>query len=175
MNLNINEAIEKDENFQKGFDEYRRIEQKANSVAEELSASLVESIVKGDDNGKFNLSTAIMAVSKTLTHLTSYMYENEEQFLADVHKARTDVVSDVIPALLSPQPCGLCDECKNGNPEGCLNPTVRGDHTTSRFLPILANMLIEYDLFNKIIYMHTAGKTEGDEAVVVENKEGNES
>lgn len=169
MDIKIGDAIERDENFQKGFDEYRRIEQKANAVAEELSASLIENIVKEDDNSKFNLTTAIMAVSKTLSHLTSYMYENEEQFLTDVHKARTDVVSDVIPALLSPQPCGLCDECKNGNPEGCLNPTVRGDHTTSRFLPILANMLIEYDLFNKIIYMHTAGKTDSDKAV--ENKE----
>lgn len=165
MDVNISDAIERDEDFQQGFDEYRKLEQKANSVAEELSISLIENIVKNNDNSKFNLTTAILAVSKTLSHLTSYMYENEEQFLTDVHKARTSVVSDIIPALLNPQPCGLCDECKNGNLEACLNPVVRGDYTTSRFLPILANMLIEYDLFNKTIYMHTAGKMNDDEAI----------
>ena len=160
MDFKIDSAIEKDENFQKGYEEFNRIEQKANKVAEELSATLVESIIKNDDGEKFNLSTAIMAVAKTLTHLASYMYDTEEEFLTDVKKGRTAVVSDVIPALLDPQPCGLCEECKNGNPEFCLQPNVRGDHTTSRFLPVLANMLIEYDMFNKIIYMHTAGKIE---------------
>ena len=159
MEFKIDSAIEKDENFQKGYEEFQRIEQKANSVAEELSATLVESIVK-QDGEKFNLSTAVMAVAKTLTHLVSYMYETEEEFLADVKKGRTAVVSDVIPALLNPQPCGLCEECRNGNPEFCLKPNVRGDYTTSRFLPILANMLIEYDMFNKILYMHTAGRVD---------------
>ena len=159
MEFKIDSAIEKDEDFQKGYEEFQRIEQKANSVAEELSATLVESIVK-QDGEKFNLSTAVMAVAKTLTHLVSYMYETEEEFLADVKKGRTAVVSDVIPALLNPQPCGLCEECRNGNPEFCSKPNVRGDYTTSRFLPILANMLIEYDMFNKILYMHTAGRVD---------------
>lgn len=162
MNFNIDEAIAKDENLNKGIGEYKIIEQRANDVAEEISSTLVESIVK--DNEKFNISTAILAVAKCFGHLTSYLYDTEEEFLSDVRKARTAVVSDIIPALLNPQPCGLCDECKNGNPQECLNPSVRGDYTTSRFLPLLCNMLLEYDLFNKIVYMHTAGK-ENDVAV----------
>jgi hypothetical protein len=174
MNLKIDEALKQDSNFQNALEEYKAMEQKANSVAEEISSTLVESIVKEQD--KFNITTAILAVAKSLSHLTSYLYDTEEEFLIDVKKARTSVVSDVIPALLDPQPCGNCESCKNGSPMECINPEVRGDHTTSRFLPILCNMLIEYDLFNKVMYMHTAdkelNKTETDEASEQEtNKE----
>ena len=169
MNFNIDEAITKDEDFNKGIEEYRVIEKKANDVAEEISSTLVESIVK--DSEKFNISTAILAVAKCFAHLTSYLYDTEEEFLTDVRKARTAVVSDIIPALLNPQPCGLCEECKNGNPQECMNPDVRGDYTTSRFLPILCNMLIEYDLFNKVVYMHTVGKE--DDVAVESKKEEN--
>lgn len=174
MNFNIDEAIAKDDDFNQGINEYKIIEQKANDVAEEISSTLVESIVK--DNEKFNLSTAILAVAKCFAHLSSYMYDSEDEFLTDIRKARTAVVSDIIPALLNPQPCGLCEECKNGNPHECLHPDVRGDYTTSRFLPLLCNMLIEYDLFNKIVYMHTAGKEndvekENDVAIETEKEE----
>ena len=166
MNFNIDEAIAKDDNLNQGINEYKIIEQKANDVAEEISSTLVESIVKNND--KFNLSMAILAVAKCFGHLTSYMYDTEEEFLTDVRKSREAVVSDIIPALLNPQPCELCEECKNGNPQECLNPNVRGDYTTSRFIPLLCNMLIEYDLFNKVVYMHTAGK-ENDVATENEN------
>ena len=168
--INIEEALERDESIQAGMNEYRTMEQKANSVAEEISSTLIESIVK--EEGKFNISTAILAVAKSLSHLTSYMYDTEEEFLIDVRKARTATVSDIIPALLDPQPCGNCEDCKNGNPLDCQNPIVRGDYTTSRFLPILCNMIIEYDLFNKILHMHTIGKEANlDEASVKESEE----
>lgn len=161
--INIEEALEKDTGVQKGLEEYRQIENKANSVAQEISASIVESIVKEQE--KFNITTALLAVAKTLTHLASYLYDSEEEFLTDVKKARTSVVTDIIPALLDPQPCGECQNCKNGNEAKCLNPIVRGDYTQSRFLPILCNMLVEYDLFNKVIHMHTVGQeTSSDEA-----------
>ena len=161
--INIEEALEKDTGVQKGLEEYRQIENKANSVAQEISTSIVESIVKEQE--KFNITTALLAVAKTLTHLASYLYDSEEEFLTDVKKARTSVVTDIIPALLDPQPCGECQNCKNGNEAECLNPTVRGDYTQSRFLPILCNMLVEYDLFNKVIHMHTVGQEDSsDEA-----------
>lgn len=168
--INIEEALERDENIQAGMNEYRELEVKANNVAEEISSTLIESIVK--DGDKFNISTAILAVAKSLSHLTSYMYDTEEEFLLDVKKARTATVSDIIPALLDPQPCGNCENCKNGNPMDCEFPIVRGDYTTSRFLPILCNMIIEYDLFNKILHMHTVGKEVNlDEASVKESEE----
>lgn len=162
MEINLEDALAKDDNFKKGVDEYSSLEKKANDVAEEISTKLVEEIVKNGE--KFNISTAILAVAKCFGHLSSYLYDTEADFLTDVKKARVAVVSDVIPALLNPEPCGLCEECKNGNPQECLHPNVRGDYTTTRFLPLLCNMLIEYDLFNKVVYMYTAGKEEQDEA-----------
>lgn len=168
--INIEEALNRDENVQSGLDEYKRMEQKANSVAEEISSTLIESIVK--EEGKFNITTAILAVAKSLSHLSSYLYDTEEEFLADVKKARTATVSDVIPALLDPRPCGNCMSCKDGKPMECVTPQVRGDYTTSRFLPVLCNMVIEYDLFNKIMHMYTVGKeAASDEAVTENNKE----
>lgn len=168
--INIDEALERDENVQAGLEEYKRMEQKANGVAEEISSTLIESIVKEVD--KFNITTALLAVAKSLSHLASYLYDTEEEFLLDVKKARTSTVSDVIPALLDPQPCGNCMSCKDGKPMECINPQVRGDYTTSRFLPVLCNMIIEYDLFNKILHMYTVGKeTNIDEATTENNKE----
>ena len=128
MDFKVDKAIEKDENFQKGYEEYCRIEQKANAVAEQLSETLVENILKEENNAKFNLSTAIMAVAKTLTHLASYMYDTEDEFLEDVKKGRTSVISDIIPALLNPEPCGLCEECRNGNQEFCIKHIVLYKH-----------------------------------------------
>lgn len=165
--INIEEALNRDENVQAGLDEYKKMEQKANSVAEEISSTLIESIVKEKD--KFNITTAILAVAKSLSHLSSYLYDTEEEFLIDVKKARTATVSDVIPALLDPQPCGNCVSCKDGKPMECMNPQVRGDYTTSRFLPVLCNMVIEYDLFNKIMHMYTVGKEAASDEAVTEN------
>lgn len=170
--INIEEALNRDENVQAGLDEYKRMEQKANSVAEEISSTLIESIVKEED--KFNITTAILAVAKSLSHLSSYLYDTEEEFLIDVKKARTATVSDVIPALLDPQPCGNCMSCKDGKPMECMNPQVRGDYTTSRFLPVLCNMVIEYDLFNKIMHMYTVGKEATTDEAVTENNNNKE-
>lgn len=168
--INIDEALERDENIQDGLEEYKRMEQKANSVAEEISSNLIESIVKQE--GKFNITEAILAVAKSLSHLASYLYDTEEEFLTDVKKARTSTVSDIIPALLDPQPCGNCISCKDGKSMECINPVVRGDYTTTRFLPILCNMIVEYDLFNKVLHMYTVGKENNiDKAVEIDNKE----
>ncbi len=151
-NTDINDILSQDPKFKEGLAAYHDIEEKAHEKASEIAKLLVDQILKKED--KFNISTAIMAVAKTLTHLASYLYDTEEQFLTDVQKARTCAVSDIIPALLDPQPCGICEECRNGNPTACLKPNVRADYTETRFLPILANMLIEYDMFNKVLHMY---------------------
>lgn len=170
--IKIDEAIKRDKNIQDGYEEFRKLDQQANSIAEEISATIVESIVADKEN--FNISTAVLAVAKTLSHLSSYLYDTEEEFLNDVKKARTSVVSDIIPALLAPEPCGICDNCKNGKPHECLDPKVRADYTTSRFLPILCNMLIEYDMFNKVLYMYTVGKEETESDVAFEESQKEE-
>lgn len=171
MNIDVEEVLEQDDKFQEGLKEYKTMEEKANSVSQEISNSIVESIIKEQD--KFNITTAFLALGKALTSLSSYLYDSEEEFLTDVKKARTSVINDIIPALLDPQPCGECQNCKNGIEEECINPIVRGDYTQSRFLPILCNMLIEYDLFNKVIHMHINKDDSSDVALEPEKKEEN--
>lgn len=158
--ININEALEKNEDMQRGLEEFRKIDDKATAVSQEITSKLVESVIK--EENKYNITTSILTVAKCLTQLSSFLYDTEDEFLAELKKARESVISDVIPALLRPEPCGKCEECKNGHPEDCINPDVRADYTTSRFLPILANMLIEYDLFNKVLHMYTVGKEENE-------------
>lgn len=152
MDDNILKTIEEDAKYQDGLRVYKDLETLAHETARTISKEMIDRIVKKED--KFNISTALMAVAKTLTHLTSYLYDTEDEFLADVQKARTSVVTDIIPALLDPSPCGKCENCKNGKPHECISPKVRGDYTETRFLPLICNMLIEYDMFNKILHMY---------------------
>ena len=168
--LDNQKAIEQDLHLQEGKDAFSRVEEMADKIADDMASELVKKIVEKSNSEEFNLSTAILAAAKTLTRLASFMYQEEQEFLKDVRMAREAIVADVLPALLSPQPCGLCEECKNGHPEECIQPNVRAERTTSRFLPVLANMLLEYDLYNKILWMYTVGREESDMASETENE-----
>lgn len=168
------EAVEQDAHVQEGYDEYRRIEIQANEKAEKLATQLVNEIISVNNGEKFNMSLAILSVAKALTHLASYLYDTEEEFLEDVKQARTAIPTDVIPALLRPEPCGKCEACRDDRPEDCETPQVRASYTTSRFLPILADMLLEYDLFNKVLWMYTVGREEGQEEMTEAKEEKSE-
>lgn len=151
--------LDNDPDLAKGYEEYNDIEKEADDMAKQITKDLLEAIIKKDNNDKkLNLSTVIMAAAKTLSYLSGYMYDEEKEFLDDVQLARQAVVSDIIPALLHVKPCGECENCKNGEPEECLNPKLTPEYTTSRILPIIANMLIEYDIFNKVLWINTTGK-----------------
>lgn len=164
----ITNVMNTDPDIAEGMKKYNEIDKKALQVSQEISKALIDNIVKDDaekpdEYKQFNLTSAILAVSKSLIQLASMMYDSEEEFLLSTKHARELVVDKVIPSLLDPQPCGICDNCKNGKPEECINPELQSDDTQTRFLPILCGMLIEYDLFNKVLYMHTAGKNIGEE------------
>ena len=167
----IEQALATDKDMQAGIKAYNAVDEKATTVAEEITKALVENIVK--EETEFNISTAILGVSKSLLQLASFMFDSEEEFLVHIKKARQCVVDEIIPTLLSPEPCGMCESCKNGKPEECIKPVIRQDYTQSRFLPMLCGMLIEYDLFNKILYMYTAGK-ENNDVAMEENTTKNE-
>ena len=155
-------ALASDKDMQAGIKAYNTIDDKALAVAQEITKAMVENIVK--EESEFNITTALLAVSKSLIQLASFMYDTEEEFLITTKKARESVVSEIIPLLLAPEPCEVCEQCKNGHPEECLTPKLRHEYTQSRFLPILCGSLIEYDLFNKVLHMHTAGKDNFDVA-----------
>lgn len=152
----IQKALSEDKDMQEALEKYNAIDEKANAVAQEITKAMVENVVKEEND--FNLSTAILGVSKSLVQLCSFMYDSEEEFLVALKRARELVVSDVIPMLVDPHPCGECEACKNGKPEECAHVKINTENTQSRFLPMLCGMLVEYDLFNKVLHMYTVGK-----------------
>lgn len=152
----IQKALSEDKDIQEGLEQYNALDEKANAVAQEITKAMVENIVKEENN--FNLSTAMLGVSKSLIQLASFLYDSEEEFLVAMKRARNLVVSDVVPMLVDAHPCGSCENCKNGKTDECLNVQINTENTQSRFLPLLCGMLIEYDLFNKVLHMYTAGK-----------------
>lgn len=152
----IQRALAEDKDMQDALAKYNSIDEKANAVAQEITKAMVDNVVKEEND--FNLSTAILGVSKSLTQLSSFLYDSEEEFLVAIKRARELVVSDVVPMLVDAHPCGECENCKNGKEEDCLHIQINTENTQSRFLPMLCGMLIEYDLFNKVLHMYTAGK-----------------
>jgi hypothetical protein len=172
--MNIGNIMEEDKNYQEGNNEYQRIMELATATSEEITASLIQEVVKKTDDGSkanaLTLSTAILACAKAMVNLASYAYDTEEQFKDDIIKARKAIVDTVIPAVLDPQPCGQCEECQNGNPMGCINPDLNTELLQTRVIPILANSLVEYDTWNKVMYLYTEGREllNSDEATEVE-------
>ncbi len=152
----IQKALSEDKDMQAGLEKYNALDEKANAVAQEVTKAMVENIVK--EENEFNLSTAVLGVSKSLVQLASFLYDSEEEFLVAMKRARNLVVSDLVPMLVDAHPCGSCENCKNGKSDECLHVQINTENTQSRFLPLLCGMLIEYDLFNKVLHMHTAGK-----------------
>lgn len=173
LDMNLEQTLMEDEHFKEGANEYERIMEQAMIVSEEITAALIKEIVKKTDTGEkanmFTLTTAIAAASKTLINLVSYTYESEDELRDVVVKARETVINTVIPALLNPQPCGECPECKNGQP--CSNPNMDTFMLQTKTLPVLCAEILEYDLWNKTMYMYTEGRellnqeSTGDEAL----------
>lgn len=162
LDMNIGQIIEEDKNYQEGNNEYQRIMELATLTSEEITASLIQEVVKKTDDGSkanaLTLSTAILACAKAMVNLASYAYDTEDEFKEDIIKARKAVVDTIIPAVLDPQPCGECEECKNGNPMSCINPDMNTELLQTRVIPILANSLVEYDTWNKVMYLYTEGR-----------------
>lgn len=160
LDMNIAKALQEDDNFKEGANEYERIMEQAQTISEEITSSLISEIVKKTDDGdkanSFTLTTAISAVAKTLINLVSYVYNDEKEYLDTIKEARQAVIEKVIPALLNPQPCGECPECKVGN--SCTNPKMDTSLLQTKSLPIVSASMIEYDLWNKLMYMYTEGK-----------------
>ena len=160
LDMNLEQTLMEDENFKEGTTEYERIMEQSMVISEEITSALVKEIVKKTDTGEkantLTLTTAIMATAKTLINLVSYVYDTEDELKETVIKARQKVVNNVIPALLDPKPCGECPECKDGKP--CSNPEMDTEMLQTKTLPVLCAEILEYDLWNKVMYMYTEGR-----------------
>ena len=161
------ETPEQAEAFDEGIKEFDNVSSAASDISKQIVTQLTDKIIKENNGETFNLTTSILAASKSLAGLASYLYDSEEEFIRDLQLAREAATDIIIPALLQQVPCGECEECRNGNPDGCINPNAREYLTTSRFLPILCAMIIEYDYFNKIVYTHISAASEQEDQDVV--------
>jgi len=156
MDLNIAQSLLDDENYKEGMNEYERACEQAQTVSEEITSALISEIIKQTDTGEkandFTLSTAILAVAKTLINLSAYMYDTEEDFRNYIQKSRQCVIETIFPSILNPQPCGKCPECKSG--KECSNPVIQDEMLQSKVLPIVTGAMIEYDMWNKLMYLY---------------------
>ena len=152
----ITEKIMQDEHFKKGYSEYQALDAKS----QELSVKYVEDIAnilelnKSDvtiEQYRHNLLLAKFTVAKILATLSSFNYE-ESDFMQAMERARRCTAEELVPMLINQEPCGECEECKNGKPNECLNPNIRSEYCESRFLPLLCEALIDYDIWNEILY-----------------------
>lgn len=154
----VMEMLNKDEDFQNALKKYEEAEKQSSEKANELSMKIIESFSLQDinqtiENSRFNLLMAKMTAAKMLATLSSFSYE-EKDFMDSLVRARECVQKEIVPTLMDVQPCGECEECKNGNKDKCLRPIVRSEYCESRFLPLLADALIEYDAWSEILYNH---------------------
>lgn len=165
LDMDIEKVLMEDEAFKEGTEQYERIMEQAQSISEEITSALITAIVKKTDTGDkantLTLSTAILSAAKTLINLSSYVYDNESDFMNTIKEAREAVIDKIIPAMLNPQPCGLCQECKSKKP--CTNPNMDTNLLQTKSLPIVSASLIEYDLWNKMMYIYTEGINETSE------------
>jgi hypothetical protein len=152
-------AIEKlvqDEDFQKALKKYQEMEEQSSEKANKISIELVKDLGLQDqsitiEQARNNLVLAKMTAVKVLATLSSFNYE-EHDFMNSLDRARKCVQEELVPMLIGKEPCGECEECKNGRPNNCIRPKVRDEYCESRFLPLLADALIEYDAWSETLY-----------------------
>ena len=156
MTEQVTEKLMEDKNFQKGYKQYQDLDTKS----QELSVKYVKDIMtileldKPDitiERYRHNLLLAKFTVAKILATLSSFNYE-ENDFHDAMDRARHCVAEELVPMLINEEPCGECKNCKDGKPDECLNPKIRTKHCESRFLPVLCEALIDYDIWNEILY-----------------------
>lgn len=150
------EKLQQDPAFQKAMSKYEEAETKAQEISTRLTKELVNELNLEDtkqtvEDARFNLLVAKLAAIKALVSLTSFNY-TENDFMESMIKARKCVQNELVPMLMQVEPCGECEQCKNGHKDKCIRPNVRQDHCESRFLPLICDSLIEYDAWSEILY-----------------------
>lgn len=152
------EKLRNDEDFQKAVKRYEEAENLSSKKAGDITLQLVKDMDLQNpqqtlEEARFNLIVAKMTAAKILASLSSFSYD-EKTFMESLKMARECVQTELVPMLMDKEPCGECENCKNGKKNECLNPVVRTSHCESRFLPLLSDALIEYDAWSEILYNH---------------------
>ena len=156
MTNKVMEKLREDEDFQNALKKYEEAETISQEHSSKMATDLIALLHLEDQNmtveqARFNLLVAKMTAAKLLATLSSFSYI-EKDFMDSLVNARKLVQDEIVPTLMQVEPCGECIQCKNGHKELCINPNVRNEYCESRFLPLLADALIEYDAWSEILY-----------------------
>lgn len=153
---NVMQKLKEDPDFKKAIEKYQNIDNISQKKALEIADKLVADLHLIDEDisieeARDNIMIAKLSAAKALTALASFSYE-EKDFMDAIDLSRHCVQNELVPMLMQEEPCGECENCRNGNPNLCIRPKVRESHVESRFLPLLAESLIEYDAWNEVLY-----------------------
>ena len=154
----IEELLMKDQGIADGQQQVHKDVSVADKLAQDITADLMKKIMKED--GEVNMQHAILSLARSMTYLGQYMYESEDEFGADVEKARVLAANRVVVALENPQPCGTCESCNDDMP--CDTPKVESEHTRTRFMPLVASALLEYDHWCKTLHKSISRDLQGE-------------
>lgn len=149
-------ALDENPAVKTAWDEYNDMETQARELANKMSEVIIQELHLDDDSlsikeARKHHVIAKLASSGLLAMLSSLSYD-EADFAISAKRAREIVTNQLVPMLVDEQPCGECDECKNGHPEKCLNPKYDEKNSESRFLPLLCQALIEYDAWAESLH-----------------------
>ena len=155
-NNNIPEELENDKAFQDALKKFNEINEKSQDYVDKLSETIAQIMGLDNENttleqARDNLVIAKFTAAKLLASITSFSY-TEKDFREAIIKARTCITDEIVPTLIQQESCGQCENCKNGHSDACIRPHIREEYTESRFLPLIAEALIEYDIWNEVLY-----------------------
>jgi hypothetical protein len=117
---------------------------KSDAIALKIVTKLNEEI----SNKNIKIKHAILALAHSLSYIVQELYSTKKEYEEAVRVAR-ELTDKMVAALEDPQPCGKCKACNEGRE--CEHPIYKYENTQTRFIPLAASALIEYDYWIKTV------------------------
>ena len=153
LDMNLDRAMDEDKALQEGNEIHERMVEQAAVLSDEITSALVKKIVDSSEtDNPLKKEVAILAIARTLSTLSSYSFETEDEFLETMRSAYTKMEGNVLKSILNPRPCSECAECSAYLQECAEKDGLDYKATTNANLCFIAYQLINYDLWNKVVY-----------------------
>jgi hypothetical protein len=153
LDMNLDRAMDEDKALQEGNELHERMVEQAAVLSDEITSALVKKIVDSSEtDNPLKKEVAILAIARTLTTLASYSFETEDEFMTSLRSAYNKMEQNVLRAILNPRPCAECAECSQYLQECSEKDGLDTKMTTNANLCLMSYELINYDLWNKVLY-----------------------
>lgn len=153
LDMNLDKAMDEDKALKEGNEIHERMVEQAAVLSDEITSALVKKIVDSSEtDNPLKKEVAILAIARTLTTLASYSFETEDDFMASLRSAYNKMEQNVLRAILNPRPCSECTECSQYLQECSEKDELDTKMTTNANLCLMSYELINYDLWNKVLY-----------------------